>query len=85
MIKKKMFYENHAPQARFIMKKMRSRQDLSNKMRRRPEVLMGTSIMQHITYFISCTMVKISVWFIVTDNYDSVTLCMDSETRGVIS
>jgi len=39
MIKKKMFYENHAPQARFIMKKMHSRQDLSDEMRSRPDFL----------------------------------------------
>jgi len=29
-------------------------------------------------------MLKISVWYIVTDSYDSVTLFMDLETRGVI-
>jgi len=39
MIKKKISYEKHAPQARFSWKKMRRRQDLSNKMRRRPEFL----------------------------------------------
>jgi len=31
MIKKKIFYEKNAPQARFLMEKMRRRQDLSNK------------------------------------------------------
>jgi len=45
MIKKRIFYEENAPQARFFIKNtMRRRQDLSNKMRRRPEfdsVLMG--------------------------------------------
>jgi len=40
--------------------------------------------MQYFIYFISCTMIKISVWYIVTDNYDSVTLFMDWGTRGVI-
>jgi len=28
MIEKKIFYEKHAPQAKFLMKKMRRRQDL---------------------------------------------------------
>jgi len=37
MIKKRIFYEKNALQARFFMKKMRHRQDLSNKMRRRPD------------------------------------------------
>jgi len=43
-----------------------------------------SSIMQYFIYFISCTMLKISVWNIVTDSYDSMTF-MDLETRGVIS
>jgi len=33
-----------------------------------------SSIMQYFIYFISCTMVKISVWYIVTDSCDSMTL-----------
>jgi len=44
-----------------------------------------SSIMQYLIYFISCTMVNISVWYIVIDSHDSVTLFMDLETRGVIS
>jgi len=39
MIKKKIIYEKHAPQARFLKEKMHRRQALSNKMSRRPDFL----------------------------------------------
>jgi len=38
----KNLYEKNTPQARFLWYKMRRRQDLSNKMRRRPDFLMNS-------------------------------------------
>ena len=39
MIKKNIIYENMRRRTDFLWNKMRHRQDLSNKMRRRPEFL----------------------------------------------